>query len=100
MQFSFFIAGLIGVLMGTRLRARALVLICAATFVATLIATILMGWSYWASIGAAFGLSFTVQAFYLVGLVLVFGKNELVKRFAALAESEQHLPRRIGKTVS
>jgi hypothetical protein len=99
MQYTFFVAGLIGVLTGTRLRARALVVVCAGAFAGTLVTMIAGGWSVWASLGAAFGLTFTLQLFYLLGLMIVCGKNEFVRRFAALAESHENIPRRAGKTV-
>lgn len=99
MQFTFLIAGLIGVLTGTRFRAKALIVICATTFAGTLVIAILAEWSAWGAVAAAFGLTFTLQVFYVVGLLLVFGKGELARRFAALTESQDDIPRRIGKTV-
>lgn len=99
MQYSFIIAGLIGVLTGTMFRARALIAACGVTFVTALITLIVAGWSPWAALAGAFGLIFTMQAFYLLGLLLVYGRARLAARFAALAGPRQDLRHRAGKTA-
>lgn len=97
MQFTILLAGLIGVLTGTSFRARALVAICSVTFVASLGIALASGCSILSSLGGAFATTFTLQFFYLVGLTLVYGKDELVRRFASLAEPREDMPRRLTK---
>lgn len=67
MHYSFIVMSLIGMLTGGFFRASALVLLCMITFLGALITLIVMEWSIWAALAMAFGLTFSVQVFYIVG---------------------------------
>jgi hypothetical protein len=98
MQYSFFIVGLISMLTGTYLHASALIAICIAAFIIGIIAFIAIGWSALWAVAGAFGLVFTIQLFYIIGLLLVYGKDRLAERFLDISDDEDNLPRRAGKT--
>lgn len=100
MQYSSFVAGLIGVLVGTMFRARALVAACVVTFLASFLTMIVTGLSPWTALAIAFGLIFTMQAVYLLSLLLVYGRSRLAARFTVLTEPRQELQHRVGKTAS